>query len=46
MGWMLADLDDDAREVARRDLRALTAAHETAGGVTLSSATWITTAVR
>lgn len=43
-GWMLEGLDDDGRAAALDALRAVTAAHETPGGVTFASATWITTA--
>ena len=44
MSWMLAELDDDGRSAALEALRATTAAHETALGVTFASATWLTTA--
>ena len=43
-GWMLDGLDDAGRAVALDALRATTAAHQTADGVTFASATWITTA--
>ena len=45
-GWMLDGLDDAGRAVAHEALRATTAAHCTADGVTYASATWITTARR
>lgn len=45
-GWMLDGLDDAGRAVALDALRATTAAHRTAEGVTFASATWITTARR
>jgi SAM-dependent methyltransferase len=45
-GWMLDDLDDDEREVARAALRASTVAHESDHGVTFDAATWVVTAVR
>jgi len=44
MGWMLDGLVDSARAAARDALLAATAAHESVGGVTFASATWITTA--
>jgi SAM-dependent methyltransferase len=44
MGWMLEGLEDDGRRAALDALREVTAAHQTADGVTFGSATWITTA--
>lgn len=46
MGWMLDGLDDGVRVAALDALRATTAAHRTADGVTFDSATWITSARR
>ncbi|MDX6226138.1 MAG: hypothetical protein QOE64_2514 [Frankiales bacterium] len=45
-GWMIADLDEDARRAAEERLRAMLAAHETADGVQLDSAAWLITARR
>lgn len=44
MGWMLEGLDDNGRAIALDALQMVTAAHQTADGVTFASATWITTA--
>jgi SAM-dependent methyltransferase len=46
LGWMLDGLDDAGKVRARDDLRASTAAHETADGVFYDSALWIIRAVR
>jgi SAM-dependent methyltransferase len=46
VGWMLEDLDENARDGAVRDLRRAAEAHITDAGVEFSSATWLVTARR
>lgn len=46
LGWLMSDLDDDARARALDALHATMAEHETAEGVVFSSGAWIITAVR
>ncbi|HYJ68099.1 MAG TPA: methyltransferase domain-containing protein [Nocardioidaceae bacterium] len=46
MGWMIADLDPDARRRALDDLERRITAHQTPGGVVFGSAAWLVTANR
>jgi hypothetical protein len=45
-GWMVQDLDEDAKTNALSELRALLAAHETDNGVNLDSGGWLIAARR
>jgi hypothetical protein len=46
VGWMLEDLDEDARDGAVRDLRRAAEGHLTDAGVEFRSATWLVSARR
>ncbi|MEU6284569.1 methyltransferase domain-containing protein [Streptomyces sp. NPDC047028] len=46
LGWLLTELDEDARARALADLRASLEAHRTPEGVLYPSATWLVTTAR